>query len=218
MLIFAFLGLGVHIIKSKPAQPIVVVPTHLSIYERKDMQNLAKRLGAVQFYQADLNEIKAAVLELSWVDSVRVYRDWHLGVVVDIKPKKAVANFGSEHFLDANGALFSPANKAMLGKNRLANLQGSADESILVMQKMQKLNTWFAPLDLVAVDVILTPRHTWLIRFDNGLRVIVDHDRVDEKLYTLSHMLLDKNNNLQVERIQSVDLRYKNGFSISWKD
>lgn len=213
-----FLLLSVLIGRAKPISQVVVVPNNLSVYEQSDLQLLMGEVEELRFYSADLQEIKDKVLALSWVDSVSVSRDWERGIVVDVQPKRAVANFGSEYLLDAKGVPFKPANKAELLNKRLANLQGDPKETELLMQKMQKLNTWFAPLNLVAKDVILTPRHTWIIRFNNDLRVLVDYDRVDEKLYTLSHILADKENNLNLKHIQAIDLRYKNGFSVAYKN
>lgn len=216
-LMIIFLLVAVLVGRAKPATSIAVMQNNLSVYELGELNGLTQSLGEMSFYRADLDEIKDQILALSWVDSVSVSRDWQQGIVVDVQPKKAVANFGSEYLLDANGIPFKPANKAQLN-NKLANLHGDPKEAGLLMQKMQKLNAWFAPLNMVAEDVILTPRHTWLIRFNNGLRVLVDYDRVDEKLYTLSYVLADKNNHFNLKNIQAIDLRYKNGFSIAYKN
>ena len=56
---------------------------------------------------------------------------------------------------------------------------------------------------------------TWLIRFDNGLRVIVDNENTAQKLLNLSQLLGNQLKNRR-DDIQSVDLRYKNGFTIAW--
>lgn len=216
-LMIIFLLVSVLVGWAKPATPITITKDNLNVYEQNELTRLTNTLGNKHFYKSDLNDIKNQVLALSWVDSVSVSRDWQRGIVVDVRAKKAVANFGSEYLLDANGVPFKPANKAQL-KNRLANLHGDTKEIELLMSKMQKLNTWYAPLNMVAEDVILTPRHTWLIRFNNGLRVLVDYDRVDEKLYTLSFVLADKKNNFNLKNIQAIDLRYKNGFSIAYKN
>ena len=56
---------------------------------------------------------------------------------------------------------------------------------------------------------------TWLIRFDNGLRIIVDNENTAQKLLNLSQLIGNQLENRRAE-IQSVDLRYKNGFTIAW--
>lgn len=72
------------------------------------------------------------------------------------------------------------------------------------------------PLGLKVEEVILTPRMTWLFRFDNGLRVLVDKDSTSEKLYQLSILLMHQLKP-RLPNIQTIDLRYKNGMTLTWK-
>lgn len=76
---------------------------------------------------------------------------------------------------------------------------------------------WFAPLNISVDDLVLTSRQTWIIRFNNGLRIIVDRDDTEQKLYNLPK-ILQKQYKSQMSLIQSIDLRYKNGFVIAWKN
>lgn len=201
----------------KPKNTIFVDPETLSSHELKQLHDTVVGLGVQQFFRADLTQISEAVLALSWVDKVSVYRDWQQGIVVRATPKKAVANFGSEHLLDVSGAVFVPANQAHINNPSLVQLYGKPDDALAIMQKIHKLNQWFTPLGLAVQDIIVTPRQTWLVRFNQGLRVMVDYERSDEKLYTLSQLLVDGRLPIAVEEIAVVDLRYKNGFSITKK-
>ena len=117
--------------------------------------------------------------------------------------------------MDAKGAVFVPADSKDLTQERFATLQGEITQAPVIMQQMQQVNDWYAPLGMQVEDIILSPRMTWLIRFDNGLRVIVDNENTAQKLLSLSQLL---GNQLSERRgeIQSVDLRYKNGFTIAW--
>ncbi|MDO4427039.1 MAG: cell division protein FtsQ/DivIB [Moraxella sp.] len=200
--------------QKKPALPILVTPEGLSSHELRQLHNRLADFGEQQFYQADLTKISQAVTSLSWVDSARITRDWQSGIKVTVTPKKAVANFGSEHLLDVSGRLFVPADDRMLGDPSLVKLYGSSEDAAKIMQKMQRVNAWFMPLGLSVVDIVVTPRQTWLIRFDSGLRVMVDHERADEKLYRLSMLMKEKQLPMSLKDIAAVDLRYKNGFSL----
>ena len=82
---------------------------------------------------------------------------------------------------------------------------------------MRYVNERFAPLGLTVNDLILTSRNTWIIRFHNGLRVVVDDENTEQKLYHLAVVLKERFAN-RIHEMQSVDLRYKNGFSIAWQD
>ncbi|MDO5651748.1 MAG: cell division protein FtsQ/DivIB [Moraxella sp.] len=208
---------GIYYLKSIPTKTIAIDVQNLDVYEKQSLDSTVKSLGAVQFYQADLKEIYNAVNALSWVDSVNVRRDWREGIVVSVISKKAVANFGSDRLVDAKGDVFVPADSHKLTDKQLVTLYGDEAHADEVMRRMYQLNEWFAPLGLMTRDVILTPRQTWLIRFDNGLRLTVDNENTDQKLYAASRILqnaalADKRN-----QIQAVDLRYKNGFAIVWK-
>ena len=43
------------------------------------------------------------------------------------------------------------------------NLQGDIEQAPVIMQQMQQINDWYAPLEMQVEDIILTPRMTWLV-------------------------------------------------------
>lgn len=206
-----------NILQKRPAQPIVIDEKNLSSAEIEAMQAVVASLGDVQFFSADLAHIHQTVSTLSWVENVDVYRDWYQGVLVAVTPRKAVAKFGSRQLLDASGVVFEPVDKDKLLSKNMIRLQGSSDESRAIMRQLYRINMWFAPLNMSVDDLILTPRQTWIIRFNNGLRVVVDREDTEQKLYNLPK-ILQKQYKSQISSIQSIDLRYKNGFVIAWKN
>lgn len=208
--------LAIRLIDNAKFSPIAIDPTGLSDLEVSAIEKAIEPIGAVQFFAADLTAIHQAVSKLSWAQSVEVRRDWHRGVTVSATPRIAVANFGSDQLLDADGVVFTPADVRMTNNPKLVYLYGHAEESKIIMQQTKRLNTWFAPLKMTVKDVILTPRKTWVVVFHNGMRVIVDHENAEQKLYNLSiHLSTSLKNELN--KIQSADLRYKNGFVIAYK-
>lgn len=192
---------------------VAVIPNTQGL-DTKQAQALAQILADKQlhFFTGNLGEVAESVKQLSWVSSVAVARDWHKGVVVSVVPRQAVARFGSAHLVDAQGVVFVPADPAALSNDKLANLYGDVRKTKVLMQKLHQANLWFAPTGLWVKDVSATPRDTWVVRFGSGLRVIVDFEHLDEKLFGLSRILDSKQ--LSVDALEVVDLRYKNGFSI----
>ncbi|OOR91378.1 cell division protein FtsQ [Moraxella caviae] len=216
LLLFVFGFAAVRLVSNAPAKPIEIHTSNLNAAQLQSLKQATQAMGDVQFFSVDLANIHQAVSKLSWVESASVVRDWQKGVLVSVVPRQAVANFGSEHMIDAAGTIFVPADEHELMNHKLVNLYGDAEMADAIMRQMQRVNEWFAPLGLTAKDVILTPRQTWVIRFNNGLRVIVDHENTEQKLHTLA-ALLGGNLKNDLPKMQSVDLRYKNGFAVAWK-
>lgn len=199
-----------------PVANVLVQPTGLTQREHKNLSDLFKQQQTDTFFTTDLQSIVKASKEVSWLDEVRVTRDWQQGIVVQALPKQPVAKFGSERFVDAKGEVFTPLDKSQLADGHWTTLQGNPSQAKPIMQQMQQVNSWFEPLNLTVEDMILTPRMTWLIRFNTGLRVIVDGENTAQKLMTLSQLLQTELNS-RLNEMQVLDLRYKNGMAISWK-
>lgn len=200
-----------------PKKAVAISDSHLSAKELASLQTVVESFGEVPFFGSDLQEIHQSVLKLSWVESAKVSRDWYQGISVAVTPRKAVANFGSGQMVDANGVVFVPADKNALMNSKLVSLGGQPEQAVHIMNQMQRINTWFAPLGISVKDLILAERQTWIATFDNGFSVIVDHENTEQKLYRLS-LILNGEYKETLPNIERVDLRYKDGLVIKLKD
>lgn len=205
------------LIVSKPNVPVILHESSLTTVQKNILYDVIDDMGQVSFYHVDLHEVATKIENLSWVDAVAVVRDYKQGIVISVVPKTAVANFGTEQLLDVSGQPFVPADKEELNNKNFVRVYGERERAKDMMQKIYDTNQWFGSLGLYVDDMILTPRHTWLVRFNNGLRVTVDYDRVDDKLFELSKLLKENSLPIPLNEIAIIDLRYKNGFSITKK-
>lgn len=215
VLLLLILVMGGKALRDAPPAAIEVSHQGLTATQYDALQQTMNQQSVTSFFTTDLQTLRDIAIDLSWVDQISVTRDWQRGIVITALPKKAVANFGTERMVDAKGVVFVPADSEELTQAQFATLQGEITQAPVIMQQMQQINEWYAPLGMRVEDIILSPRMTWLVRFSNGLRVIVDNENTAQKLLSLSQLL---GNQLSTRRdeIQSVDLRYKNGFSIAW--
>ncbi|MEC5209421.1 cell division protein FtsQ [Psychrobacter sp. PL15] len=214
-MLLLILTMGGKALRDAPPAAIHVSTQGLTSVQYQALQKVMSQQKVSSFFTSDLQVLRDITISLAWVDQVSITRDWQRGIVVNALPKQAVANFGTERLVDAKGAVFVPADSRELTQDKFATLQGEMTQAPVIMQQMQQINGWYAPLNMRVEDIILSPRMTWLIRFDNGLRVIVDNENTAQKLLSLSQLL---GNQLSARRdnIQSIDLRYKNGFTIAW--
>jgi len=214
-LLVLILLMGGKALRDAPPAAIHVSNQGLTVTQYRSLSQVMNQQKVSSFFTSDLQALRDIATGLAWVDQVSVSRDWQRGIVVTALPKQAIANFGTERLVDAKGAVFVPADSKELAQEGFATLQGEISQAPVIMQQMQQVNDWYAPLGIQVEDIILSPRMTWLIRFDNGLRVIVDNENTAQKLLNLSQLLANQLSDRRDE-IRSVDLRYKNGFTISW--
>lgn len=215
--LLVFLGLTIQLLKQLPDAKISVLPNDLNQYEHHVLVQTVGTQATDNFLQTDLQTYVDKIARIDWVEQVDIRRDWQQGLVVKVIPRQAVAKFGSERLVDARGVVFHPADPSELQADYWMHLQGDDNkDAIAMMQQAKQVSDWYLPIGLKVNEVIVTSRMTWLFRFDNGLRILVDNDNTSEKLYRLS-VLLQNQLNPKLSNIQSIDLRYKNGMAITWR-
>lgn len=210
LLLLILAALAINVFNKLPNAAISLQHKGLNTQQTLQLQQLLGEKADTNLLKADLQSYLAKIETVDWVGQADVRRDWQQGIVVNVVPRQAVAKFGSERLVDANGTVFKPADSNDLNNASLMQLQGDSQNAVVMMQQIKQVSDWFMPLGMKIEEVIVTPRMAWLFRFDNGLRVLVDNDNTSEKLYRLSIMLQN-----QLKTLQTVDLRYKNGMAIT---
>ena len=214
LLLLILAALAINVFNKLPNAAISLQHKGLNTQQTLQLQQLLGEKADTNLLKADLQSYLAKIETVDWVGQADVRRDWQQGIVVNVVPRQAVAKFGSERLVDANGTVFKPADSNDLNNASLMQLQGDSQNAVVMMQQIKQVSDWFMPLGMKIEEVIVTPRMAWLFRFDNGLRVLVDNDNTSEKLYRLSIMLQNQLKP-QLKMLQTVDLRYKNGMAIT---
>jgi cell division protein FtsQ len=170
----------------------------------------AARNGAVNFFVADLAEVRASVERLPWVRRVNVRRVWPGRLEVSVEEHVALARWGDDRLVNTYGEAFSGKSKEVLPV--FIGPGGSAAE---VTRRYRRFSEIIAPLGTGIERVVLTPRHAWQLRLANGLHVMLgrDADAAEERLKKFIEAYP-----ATVARVgrkyEYVDLRYPNGFAL----
>jgi len=167
------------------------------------------------YFTSDLEQIRDTALELSWVDRVVVSRAWPNAIRLRVMPRHAIARWGTGRLLSDSGDVFSEVTPK--NNQHLPLLHGPMHQSKMMMRRYNEINQLFLPVNLRLKELYLTDRMTWFMQFDSGLRVIVDQDQTMSKLQRLSH-LAQSDFKPVWSRISAIDLRYRNGLAIQWKN
>jgi len=166
------------------------------------------------FFATDLSDVKRYVESQPWVASAAVKRIWPNGLRVDVVEQKPVAYWNDSALINGHGLVFRPTNPDAAG--RLPHLYGPAGRADDVLDKAAQMSRTLAKLGLGMAQLRLAPRGAWTLNLDDGVRVVLGTDDVDERFQrfvTVYRQAL----NQRMSDIVSVDTRYSNGVAVQWK-
>ena len=144
-----------------------------------------------------------------------VSRAWPNAIRVRVMPRHAIARWGTERLLSDSGDVFSEVTPK--NNQNLPLLHGPISQSKMMMRRYNEINQLFQPVNLRLKELYLTERMTWFMQFDSGLRVIVDQDQTMSKLQRLSYLAQSDLKPVWA-KVSAIDLRYRNGLAIQWKN
>ena len=186
-----------------------------SALESKQLTRYLTPVVKENYFTSDLEKIRDQALQLSWVDRVVVSRAWPNTIRVRVMPRHAIARWGTGRLLSDSGEVYTEVQ--VKDHTKLPILHGPLSQSKMMMRRYNEINQLFLPANLRLKDLYLTERMTWFMQFDSGLRVIVDQDQTMSKLQRLSY-LAETDLKPVWSKISAIDLRYRNGISIQWKN
>ncbi|WP_245600966.1 cell division protein FtsQ/DivIB [Marinobacterium jannaschii] len=182
-----------------------------------DRKRLAEDVAAVvdaTLLQLDIAAIRDMVAAHPWVREVSVGRDWPQTLQITVREEVPVARWGEKGLLNHQGDIFWPELKPEYEK--LPRLSGPATDTATVMVQFHDLNQMFRQADLTIKGLNLEARGAWTLILDNGIRVVVGRENINERLQRFLR-IYRRELSAQAERIEQVDIRYFNGVAVKWR-
>lgn len=218
VLLFATGLLGWKVIKnySKDFMPVSYVRVsgifqHLG---KEEIKQVVEPLVSTDFVSADLQLIHDAALSLSWVAQVRVKRIWPDVIDIRITEQQAAFRWGKDGLLNLQGELFNPQDVSEFAS--LALIKGPQGHEHRLFNIMQELMTELAEQSLQIKEFIVNERRSWKIVLEKGMQLQLGR-REPAKNFRRFVKTLHVLGQEKLEVIEKVDLRYPDGYSITWK-
>ncbi|MSR00561.1 MAG: FtsQ-type POTRA domain-containing protein [Gammaproteobacteria bacterium] len=161
-----------------------------------------------------LDDVKAAVKTLPWVDTVTVARVWPRGIEVGITEQVAFARWGARGLLNSRGTLFIKESEFI--PPELPQLSGPSGAAEVVAQRYTAMQGRLIEGGLRLVALRLNERGSWEIDLDSGVSVRLGRRQVEERFARFVAAALK----VVIERgtdVAYVDMRYTNGFAVGWR-
>lgn len=161
---------------------------------------------------ADLRELKEAADGLSWVGGASIRRVWPDRLQVRVEEHKPVARWNDRDLVTAEGLVFLPRGGAVPAG--LPTLEGEDRRAPEVVARYLK---WRDDLMLVGhliQTLAVDARGAWSLDLVSGVRLELGTEQIDQRL---QRFLANATQLEAAGQPKIVDLRYSNGFSVTWR-
>ena len=211
----------------------------------EQVKNVVKNALDGNFFSISLERLESEVEKLPWVLSASLRRQWPSTIIINVVEAELVARWGTDKWLSFAGEpVLLQANDKLDHSDLvqlngdLVQLNGHEDQIDVVWEAFQQWSEKFASIGLSLDELSLSS--TGLLEFgispgalglqsdlynpdgqmadtDSSVTMIVELEnsgmRVRRFLDALDQQFLAR-----FLEMESVDLRYPNGFTISWRD
>lgn len=166
------------------------------------------------FLSLNLNTVQNAIVALPWVEEASIRRSWPAALNVALVEERAAARWNEQGLLNVRGELF--VSLASHIPAELPRLNGPAGSELGVAKRFFAMEAELEQRGLMAVELTLDERGSWVLGLSNGMQVRFGAVSVDERAGRFFRAF-DRMLQPLTEQINYVDMRYTNGFAIGWK-
>ena len=167
------------------------------------------------FFNVNVEVIKKILLLDPWVHQVTVLRNWPDSLTVQVSEQVAVARWGDSGLINPDGALFTPDSYTY--PENLPTLRGPSETYGQMLAQYLKLQEIIMGTGYVINGLTLNDRRSWTMRLSGGpLLILGKKNKLNRLARFVTYIKSGPLENLQ--EMETVDLRYTNGFAVRWKD
>jgi len=172
----------------------------------------ASHLGT-GFFALNLDDVRAAVVSLPWVENVEVRKQWPDTLILHVRERQPFARWGDKRLIGRDGTLFSVPGGEML--QGLPQLDGPDDALTQVIDFYNRTLQAFAGSGMVLSGVHFSERGSWSLTLVGGAQVYLGHQDTERRLqrFLAVYPLIAAGH---AGGFQHADLRYTNGFAVQW--
>jgi cell division protein FtsQ len=166
------------------------------------------------YFLADMHDIEETAKSFPWVDRVQVARLWPDTLLLTLVEQKPVARTRDGGLINDRGTRFSP--EKIRSHVDLPVLDGPPGQEKLLLTTLYSLNGKLKHKGM-RVDVLkLTGRRAWSARLSSGLEIEFGKQ---DPVFALERLLvlLPRLGEARIAALQKVDLRYPNGFAVTFR-
>jgi cell division protein FtsQ len=166
------------------------------------------------FFAIELDDVRAAVEALPWVERAEVRKHWPDRIDVRVEERTAIAYWGESRLLSERGDLFA-ASFARVPED-LPRLDGPDSRAGEVWERHRAARARLQAIGLDLVATRINQRGAWTLTSAEGAEIVLGRERMDARLERFAAALARLPSE-ERRRIERADLRFANGFAVVWR-
>ena len=167
------------------------------------------------FFNVNVDVIQKVLLKDPWVYQVTVRRNWPDSLTVQVVEQTAVAQWGNLGLINPDGKLFKPEPYSY--PHGLPVLKGPQHTHTLMFDQLQKIRDILKFTKFKVSEVTMNERRSWTVQLSGGPLLVLGRKHVLTRLQRIAK-LITSGAAINLQDMKKVDLRYTNGFAVSWKN
>jgi cell division protein FtsQ len=165
------------------------------------------------FFAVDLMAISHDLKALHWVEKVEVRKQWPDTLVVEIKEYRPLAVWNGKQMLAEQGSVFVMPKTKLPELPRFTGNGLQAQEMVTFYRTAQPL---FQSIGLRIRALTVSDRNAWRVELSDGMVIEIGRNDIVSRLNRFV-ALLPKIKRDDARRLLHADLRYTNGFALTWQ-
>lgn len=181
---------------------------------KDELKAVLEPLVNVGFFDADIQAIHDVLAQMIWVEDVTVNRVWSDTLKIKIFEKHPIVRWGDESLLSSHGEIIKPTEIELF--ENLPILRGIEGQELKSLEIMKGVNTALVDQNMSMAEFSINNRWAWKIKLTTGLEILLGRNDQLKKLQRFMKTL-DVLGHEQINAMAVVDLRYPNGYAVSWR-
>jgi cell division protein FtsQ len=166
------------------------------------------------FLRIDMDGLRSKLQEIPWVYRATLRRAWPDVIEVSLEEQVPVARWQAGGLVNEHGELFKPEQTSE--QEALPEFSGPDVIAATIVKNYLELSQILKPLQLKVARLAVSERRAWNVQLDNGLNLNMGRADTSLRLQRLVKVYA-QTIAPRLDEIESVDLRYTNGFAIHWR-
>lgn len=195
-----------------PLRHVQVVGEMQNLHQA-DIHRVIRHYLGRSFVSLNIGELREVFLQNPWVEQISVQRSWPDTLTIRLQERRAFAHWGGAEMVDRRGVRFQPSYFRLV--QAWPQLSGPDGHEELLLETFEQAQKRLRGTDLRIIFLEMDQRRAWRMRFDNGIEIKLGRERVFSRLQRFvdvyPRVLAQR-----AGRIDSVDMRYRNGFAVRW--